>query len=173
MLKNRSPPSQLHAGILKALAAECSSCKDGYYLNANLTCSPCSHFGEACVSCDPTGCLDCYSSLHPDLSGMCSTCGARLEHCRLCSEEDGSCLLCEPSYELQNDGTCAYSMYNTNRWACLDYSGPDYCVYCRRGYRAVDGNCVRELRGCRGYYADGSCSQCSNSRCLWGGKCWS
>ena len=151
---------------------ECLDCQDGFYQTPELTCAPCSDFGEACITCNADGCLDCYEGLFPDTDGLCSTCGARLEHCRACSEETGACVLCEPGY-YEEDGVCVFSQKSTNDWACVWYSQPSYCKYCRRGFQAVNGQCFKTISGCTSYNWDGSCSHCKNSKWLSGGYCWS
>lgn len=131
-------------------------CADGFYLNANNTCSPCTEFHAQCLTCTPakcstcsgdyivnttgtncvrkcniTGCLNCFNST------VCTSCGPDFN----ISSNKATCT-CNSGFFL-NNGACSACISN-----CASCTASTGCTTCASGFRfnSATATCVS------GYY---------------------
>ena len=131
---------------------ECA-CKDGYYLDANLTtCQPCHQICKTCSGPLENNCLSC--NTNSSLSG--TECLCNKGHYRafnICSECQSPCLNCSSltnCFECKDNSTLSNGSCVCNNNYFLDVSYPASCQQCHE-----------ECLNCVGPYKS-NCTQCKS-----------
>ncbi|KAL4456738.1 hypothetical protein ABPG73_014764 [Tetrahymena malaccensis] len=167
---------------------DCTSCKDGYYLNNN-TCLFCDSSCLTCNGSGPSQCIICaqansyisvmqnnicVSQCDLSLGQFVDTTNPNQKYCRLCNnscqtcQNSSSCTSCKVGYYLNNNTclSCDSSCLTCNG------SGPSQCIICAQAnsYISVMQNniCVSQCDLSLGQYIDTTnpnqkyCRQCNN-----------
>ena len=108
-------------------SAECLLCRDGYVLNENSVCTPCT---TGCSVCSPGNfslCLGCAQGNYLNTVGNCVACSS---NCLTCSSL--GCSQCKFGYSLHSDATCV----ETCQWPCAtcETGAPSTCLSCLYGW---------------------------------------
>ena len=127
----------------------CLSCRSGYYLNSNNTCSMCTASLPGCIFCASSStCRQCQAGYFLNAANQCQQCLNSIVGCLSCLNST-QCIECDGGYYLS---TVTFLCVGCNVIGCqiCGDTSPSTCTSCSYGY----------------YLSGTTCNSCPQTGCL-------